>query len=143
MAETLTIAEAAVAYGTAVADLQQPLILQQEGQPLAVMVSFEEYQHWRALAADAAQRRLAGWRSLEVLLKEMHRRPSDYTAEQIEKEIGAARAEVREARHDRRSGHRYQCLDFSVLEPGRLSCAFDPGGQDRQHLDCQLATAVG
>ncbi|QLQ08044.1 MAG: hypothetical protein HZY76_19955 [Anaerolineae bacterium] len=47
MTETPSISEAAVAYGTAVADLQQPLILQQQGQPLAVMVSFEEYQHWR------------------------------------------------------------------------------------------------
>ena len=105
MTKTLSIAEATAAYGTAVADLQQPLILQQEGQPLAVMVSFEEYQHWRALAADEAQRRLAGWRSLEVLLKEVHRRPSDYTAGQIEQEISVARAEVKEARHDRRSGH--------------------------------------
>ncbi len=105
MAKTLSIAEAAVAYGTAVADLQQPLILQQEGQPLAVMVSFEEYQHWRALAADEAQRHQAGWRSLEVLLQEIHRRPSDLTAEQIEQEISAAQAEVKEARRDRRSGY--------------------------------------
>lgn len=105
MAKTLSIAEAAVAYGTAVADLQQPLILQQEGQPLAVMVSFEEYQRWRALAADEAQRHLAGWRSLEALLKEIHIRPSDLTAEQIEQEISAARAEVKEARRDRRSGY--------------------------------------
>jgi PHD/YefM family antitoxin component YafN of YafNO toxin-antitoxin module len=105
MTKTLSISEAAVAYGTAVADLQQPLILQQQGQPLAVMVSFEEYQHWRALEADEAQRRSAGWRSLEELLTELHRRPSDYTAEQIEAEIGAARAEVRKARDDRRRGH--------------------------------------
>jgi len=77
--------------------LQQPLILQQEGQPLAVMVSFEEYQRLRALAADEAQRRLAGWRTLEELLEDVHRRPSDYTPEQIEAEIGAARAEVRYA----------------------------------------------
>jgi PHD/YefM family antitoxin component YafN of YafNO toxin-antitoxin module len=105
MTKTLSISEATVAYGTAVADLQQPLILQQQGQPLAVMVSFEEYQHWRALEADEAQRRSAGWRSLEELLTELHRRPSDYTAEQIEAEIGAARAEVRKARDDRRRGH--------------------------------------
>lgn len=105
MTTTLSISEAAATYGTAVADLQQPLILQQQGQPLAVMVSFEEYQHWRALAADEAQRRIAGWRTLEELLTELHRRPSDYTAEQIEAEIGAARAEVRKARDARRRGH--------------------------------------
>jgi hypothetical protein len=31
--KTMSIAEAAAAYGTAVADLRQPLILQQEGYP--------------------------------------------------------------------------------------------------------------
>lgn len=105
MAKTSSISETAATYGTAVADLQQPLILQQEGQPLAVMVSFEEYQHWRALAADESQRRRAGWRALEVLLEEVHGRPSDYTAEQIEAEIDIAKAEVRKARDDRRRGH--------------------------------------
>lgn len=104
MSNHLSVAEAAAVYGTAVADLQQPLILQQEGQPVAVMVSFEEYQHWRALAVDEMQRRLAGWKRLEQVLEEVHQRPSDYTAEQIEAEIGIARAEVRKARHDRR-GH--------------------------------------
>ncbi len=105
MTTTLSISEAAATYGTAVADLQQPLILQQEGQPLAVMVSFEEYQHWRALAADEAQRRLAGWRALEELLEEVHRRPSDYTAEQIEAEISVARSDVRRIPNARRGGH--------------------------------------
>jgi len=105
MTKTLSISEAAAAYGTAVADLQQPLILQQQGQPLAVMVSFEEYQHWRALAADEAQRRLAGWSALEELLTDLHRRPSAYTDEQIEAEISAARVEVRKARDARRRGH--------------------------------------
>lgn len=104
MTEPLSIMEAAVAYGTAVADLQQPIILQQEGQPLAVIVAFKEYQHLRALAADEVQRRQAGWQALETLLRDLHQRPSDYTPEQIEAEIGAARTEVKEARHDRR-GH--------------------------------------
>lgn len=105
MTDTISIAEAAVAYGTPVADLQQPLILHQQGQPLAVLVSFEQYQHWRALAVDEAQRRLAGWRALEELLEEVHRRPTDLTAEQIEAEIGVARTEVRRVRDDRPGGH--------------------------------------
>lgn len=94
-ADNLSIAEAAVAYGTMVADLQQPLILQQAGQPLAVVVSFEEYQQWRALAVDAEARRIAGWQALERVSTDVHRRPSEYTAKQIEAEIGAAHAEVR------------------------------------------------
>ena len=103
-ADNLSIAEAAVAYGTMVADLQQPLILQQAGQPLAVVVSFEEYQQWRALAVDAEARRIAGWQALERVSTDVHRRPSDYTAEQIEAEISAARAEVRKLHDDRRRG---------------------------------------
>ena len=101
MGKPLSVSEAAAVYGTAVADLHQPIILQQEGRPLAVIVTFDEYQHWRALAADEAQRRLAGWRSLEVLLAEIQGRPSDLTGEQIEAEIGAARAEARQAHYVR------------------------------------------
>jgi PHD/YefM family antitoxin component YafN of YafNO toxin-antitoxin module len=101
----LSIAEASVAYGTAVADLQQPLILQQAGQPLAVLVSFEDYQHWQALALDEAQRRQAGWQTLESLLDDVHHRPSDYTPEQIEAEIQAARTEVKKARDEHRRCH--------------------------------------
>jgi PHD/YefM family antitoxin component YafN of YafNO toxin-antitoxin module len=92
--KTMSIAEAIAAYGIAVADLQQPLILQQEGRPFAVLVSFEEYQHWQALALDEAQRRQAGWQTLESLLADVHQRPSDYTPEQIEAEIGLARTEL-------------------------------------------------
>ncbi len=103
--KTLSIAEAGVAYGTAVADLRQPLILQQEGQPLAVLVSFEDYQRWQALAMDEAQRRQAGWQTLNSLLAEVHRRPSDYTPEQIEAEIQAARTEVKQARNEYRRSH--------------------------------------
>lgn len=103
-ADNLSIAEAAAAYGTTVADLQQPLILQQAGQPLAVVVSFEEYQQWRALAVDAEARRIAGWHALETVSADVHRRPSEYTAEQIEAEISAARAEVRKLHDDRRRG---------------------------------------
>jgi hypothetical protein len=105
MAEPLSVAEAAAVYGTAVADLDHPLILQQEGQPLAVIVAFDEYQRWRALAADEAQRRLAGWDALEVLLSDVHQRPTDFTGEQIEAEISMARGEVKKARYDRRRGH--------------------------------------
>lgn len=105
MAKPLSVAEAAAVYGTAVADLDHPVILQQEGQPLAVVVAFDEYQRWRALAADEAQRRLAGWESLDALLADLHQRPSDYTGEQIEAEISLARDEVRKARCDRRRGY--------------------------------------
>jgi hypothetical protein len=47
MVEVQKLAEAAVKYGAAVADLQAPLILEQGGRPLAVVISFEEYQRLR------------------------------------------------------------------------------------------------
>ena len=103
MAKPLSVSEATAIYGTAVADLQHPIILQQEGQPLAVIVAFEEYQYLRALAVDEAQRQLAGWQALETLLEDVHGRASESTPEQIEAEIGAARTEVKKARYDRRS----------------------------------------
>lgn len=101
MTKPMSMLEAAAIYDTAVIDLQQPLILQKEGQPLAVIVSFGEYQRLRALAADEVQRRQAGWQTLTALLADVQQRPTTYTPEQIEAEIGAARAEVRKTRHDR------------------------------------------
>lgn len=99
MTEPLSISEAAAAYGTAVADLQHPIILQQEGHPVAVIISFEEYQQLRRLAADDALRRQSGWKTLGILTQAVHQRPSDQTPEQIEAEISAASAEVKRDRH--------------------------------------------
>ncbi|MBK7203692.1 hypothetical protein [Candidatus Amarolinea dominans] len=52
MTDANRIAEASVAYGSAVADLQRPLILEREGQPLAVLISFEEYRRLRAIESN-------------------------------------------------------------------------------------------
>lgn len=84
-------------YGTGLHDLEHPLILQQEGHPLAVLVPFEEYQRLQALAADEVQRQQGGWQTLRALLDEVHARPSSCTTEQIEVEIGIAREEVRQS----------------------------------------------
>ena len=95
MSKHKSISEASPGYKTAEADIQNPVILHHEGQPLAVVISYDEYQRLRILIADEEQRRQAGWAALEVLLKYVHQRPSDYTAEQIEAEIGIARVEVK------------------------------------------------
>ena len=105
MPEKRSVAEAAATYGTAIADLERPVILEQEGQPLAVIISFEEYQKLRALVADDEQRRQKGWASLEALLGEIHQRPTTLSGEQIEAEIGAARTEVKRSRRARRRSH--------------------------------------
>jgi len=104
MAEPQQIAEIAISYGTAVADLQRPLILEHDGQPLAVLISFEEYRRLRALESAEEQRQQMGWIELGKFLAEIHSRPTEYTPEQIEAEITAAVTEVRERRRARRSG---------------------------------------
>jgi hypothetical protein len=72
---------------------------------LAVIISFQEYERLRALAADDEQRRQRGWASLETLLAEVHQRPTTLSAEQIEAEIGVARTEVKRNRRARRRSH--------------------------------------
>jgi PHD/YefM family antitoxin component YafN of YafNO toxin-antitoxin module len=99
------IAEVAVDAGPIVTDLQQPLILERNGQPIAVIVSFEAYRRFRALEADEEQRQKIAWLRLEERVHEIHSRPSACTPEEIEAEITAARAEVREMRSGRCSGH--------------------------------------
>ena len=98
MADANRIAETSVAYGSAVADLQRPLILEREGQPLAVLISFEEYRRLRVIESDDEARRRANWSKLSDFLAEVHSRPSGYTPGEIEAEITAARAEVRQER---------------------------------------------
>jgi len=97
------VAEAAVEYGSVVASLQKPLILERDGQPLAVLISFEEYRRLQALDSEERQRQQKAWLDLEKLLAKIHSRPSNYTPEQIEAEITVARAEARELRYGRRS----------------------------------------
>lgn len=99
-----SVSESEVAYGTAVTDLQQPIILQQEGQPVAVIISYAEYQHLRSLAVDESLRRSAGWARLETVTGAVHQRPSEVAPATIETEIDAALAEVKRDRDaDRRS----------------------------------------
>jgi PHD/YefM family antitoxin component YafN of YafNO toxin-antitoxin module len=102
MSDELKIAEAAVKYGAAVADLQAPLILEQEGRPLAVVIAFEEYQRLRRLETEKADHQRRAWLELDALLAQVHSRPTEYSPEQIEAEITAARAEVKEMHRARR-----------------------------------------
>ncbi len=101
MTDENRIAEASVSYGSAVADLQRPLILEREGQPLAVLISFEEYRRLRAIESNDESRRRVNWSKLSELLAEVHSRPSSCTPAAIEAEITVARAEVRQEHRGR------------------------------------------
>ncbi len=103
MTQPHTLREAIASYGSQRADLETPLILETEGLPMAVVLSFEEYRRLRTLAADVAERQQAAWSDFAALLHEVHARPSALDPQQIESEITAARAEVKRSRRARSS----------------------------------------
>jgi len=101
MAKPKRIKEAQAAYGAAAVDLKEPIILERDGQPMAVILSFEDYQRLRELEKGGPAQ--AGWRErFEQLLTQVHSHTAQYSSEEIEAEITAAFQEVREIRY----GHR-------------------------------------
>ena len=104
MTEQNRISEAAVTYGLPVVDLAEPLIIERDGQPVAVMLPYDDYARLRINAAANAREREAAWQELDKILARVHSRTSTLTPDQIEAEITAARQEVREAHHARRGG---------------------------------------
>jgi len=105
MADSKQMTEIAARYEAKVADLQGPLVVEHDGQPVAVLISFAEYQRLCALASDQEQRQTTAWVELNNLLSSIHSRASRETADQIEAEITAASKEVKERRRAPRSGH--------------------------------------
>lgn len=99
------ISEAAIDYGMARTSLQKPLILERDGQPLAVLISFEEYRRLQSIAADEITRQQIAWRELDEFLSGIHRHPTSYSYAQMETEITAAREEVKENRRGSRRSH--------------------------------------
>jgi len=72
--------------------------VERDGEPLAVLISIEEYRRLQALAAPEKERQQMAWRQLDEFLSRVRGRPTSYTSAQIEAEITAAREEVREQR---------------------------------------------
>ena len=56
MAESKELNEGQVAHGEVTVDLKVPVILELDGQPVAVVLSFEEYRRLRDLAESARAR---------------------------------------------------------------------------------------
>ena len=104
MAEAKQLKEALAAYGAVATDLKAPVVLERDGQPVAVILSFEEYRRLQNMVSTEHQRRQAAWARLSALLEEVHSRPTDLTPEEIEAEITAAREEVKEMHRARRGG---------------------------------------
>ena len=102
MSDRKHLAEAAPAYDAGVTNLGTPVIIEREGQAVAVVISFEEYKRLRDLEAQQALRHNAGWETLEAVLAQVHSRPTGLTPDEIEAEITKARQEVRQERLDSR-----------------------------------------
>ena len=107
--EQRRVTETATTYGTAVADLKAPLILESEGQPVAVILPFDEYERLIQMAASDQERRGVAWTSLASLLEDIRQRSTSLTLEQIAAEITLARDEVRAAQRG------IQCVTVSAM----------------------------
>ena len=96
--------ETGAAYGTLAVDLNEPFVIERAGQPVAVVLPFEDYARLKVSAAADAREREAAWQAIDQILARVHARTSALPPEQIEAEITAARQEVRDAHHARRGG---------------------------------------
>lgn len=102
MSEDKSVREVAVAYAVHAVDIRKPIVLEHDGQPVAAIVPYQDYQRfliWRE------QDQQTTWRQLEELLSRVHSQPTDLTPEEIETEITLAREEVRGSRRAHHSGH--------------------------------------
>ncbi len=103
MANEKRIAEAKVSYQTLTADLSEPIIIERDGQPIAVVVAYSEYEKLKTAEADNARRREEAFKRLDALLAHVHALPTSLTPEEIENEITLAAQEAKEERRARRS----------------------------------------
>ena len=74
----------------------EPIVLERNGRPMAVVIKYADY---RQMGSARAERRETAWRELDKLLAQVHARTQDFTPEEIQADITAARREVREKQH--------------------------------------------
>ena len=104
MDEEKQLKEAQLAYGAVPADSVEPVILQRDGRPVFVILSFEEYRRLQKLAERERVEAEAKWRErFDRLLTEVHSQTARYSSNEIEAEITTAFNEVRKIRYGNRS----------------------------------------
>jgi hypothetical protein len=104
MANEKRIAESKVTYQTLTADLSEPIIIERDGLPIAVVVPYQAYTELKSAAKAMTEQRLEAWRRLQSLAVTVQAQPTDLTPEEIEREITLASQEAKEIRRARRSG---------------------------------------
>lgn len=102
MDESPKIREGQTAYAGHAVDLRHPVILEDEGRPVAVILPYAEYQRLTVLQEEAK----ADWRArFRRLLAEVHARTADIPPEEIEADITASFEEMRRDQHGDTSRH--------------------------------------
>ena len=84
MTKSKVISEAVADYGAAKTNLKTPLVVERDGEPLAVLISIEEYRRLQSLATLEKERQQMAWRQLDEFLIRIHERPTSYTPAQID-----------------------------------------------------------
>jgi hypothetical protein len=80
---------------TEVENATEPIVLERDGQPVAVALKYDVY--WQ-LDAARLERRQRAWQELEAVLARVHSRTQRYSAEEIEADVTAAQQEVKAQR---------------------------------------------
>ncbi len=68
MSEEKRIAEPGPVYGTRTIDLREPFVIERDGKPLAVVLTYEDYARLKVSAAADSQQREVAWQELDELL---------------------------------------------------------------------------
>jgi hypothetical protein len=101
MDEAVKIHEGHIAYASHTIDIQRPIVLEEEGRPVVVILPYAEYQR---LVATREQTK-ADWRTrFRQLLAEMHVQTASFLPEEIEVDITAAFEEMRRERYSYAGG---------------------------------------
>jgi len=87
MSEDQSVREAAVVYAAHTADIRRPIVLEHDGQPVAAIVPYRDYQRFLTWKEQDQQ---VAWREMEELLARVHSQPTDLIPEEIEAEVTLA-----------------------------------------------------
>jgi len=94
------IREGAVAYARHAVDIRHPVVLEDEGRPVAVILPYAEYQRLTTLQEQAK----ANWRArFRQLLGEVHTHTASFQPEEVEADITDSFGEVRRERYKHES----------------------------------------
>jgi prevent-host-death family protein len=88
-------------YASHAVDIQHPVVLEDKGRPVAVILPYAEYQRLTALQEQAK----ADWRArFRQLLDEVHAQTVSFPSVEVETDVEAAFQEVRREQRGHESG---------------------------------------